>query len=75
MSANEGLQVRSPLAGTVLEVLVRIGAEVSAGEGLILLESMKMEVPVNAPVSGIVTAVPVLVGDAVSAGMTLVVLA
>lgn len=48
-------EVESEVQGTVWKVEVEVGAKVAAGDVLIILESMKMEIPVEAPVAGTVT--------------------
>jgi biotin carboxyl carrier protein len=53
---------------SVLEVVVREGDQISEGDTLVLLESMKMEIPVLAEVAGTVTKVSVSVGDVIQAG-------
>ena len=60
------------MPGTVLEVLVSPGDVVSAGQVLVLLEAMKMELAVPAPAAGTVTAVLVAAGDLVARGQALV---
>ena len=60
--------VRAEIVASVLEVVVREGDQIGAGETLVLLESMKMEIPVLAEVAGTVTAVNVSVGDVIQAG-------
>lgn len=50
-------KVRSPLTGIVLAISVKVGDAVSAGDELALLESMKMEFPVQAPAQGLVSEV------------------
>ena len=60
--------VRAPVAGRVLEPLVGAGGQVAAGAVLLVLESMKMEVPVTAPVAGTLQAWQVAEGEAVEAG-------
>jgi len=52
----------------VLEVVVREGDQISEGDTLVLLESMKMEIPVLAEVAGTVSKVSVSVGDVIQAG-------
>jgi len=68
-------EVRSPGVGTVLEVLVSVGAAVAAGEDLVVIEWMKVEIPVPAPCAGMVAAVAVAAGDHVQAGALLLTLA
>jgi biotin carboxyl carrier protein len=68
MPAVRDGEVRSPGVGTVLEVLVSEGASVTQGEELVVIESMKVEIPVSAPRSGRVAAVAVGRGDQVQAG-------
>lgn len=66
--------LRAELVGNVLDVMVHPGRRVSAGEPLVLLESMKMEIPVSSEVGGTVTQVPVQVGDVVQEGDVLAVI-
>ena len=64
--------VKAEMAGTVLEVKVKTGDKVSSGQELVVLESMKMEVPVASPVAGTVKAVRKQAGDFVNNGEGLV---
>lgn len=57
--------VRAPMPGMVAAVGVEAGQEVSAGQTLIVLESMKMENPLQAPSAGLVAELHVAVGDTV----------
>ena len=66
--------VRADLVGNVLAVLTEPGHRVGVGEPLVLLESMKMEIPVSSDVGGTVAEVAVAVGDVVQEGDVLVVL-
>lgn len=65
-------QVVANMAGTVINVLVREGDRVQAGGDVIMLESMKMEVPVATEVAGTVVSVKVNIGDFVNEGDVLV---
>ena len=49
------MEVRAELTATVWKVVVEQGATVAEGDELVILESMKMEIPVAAPVAGTVT--------------------
>ncbi|PAP78244.1 biotin/lipoyl-containing protein [Rubrivirga marina] len=65
-------EVRAPMPGLVLRVLVEPGAEVEAGQGLVVLEAMKMENELTAPAAGTVAAVHVTASDAVAKNELLV---
>ncbi|RMQ49838.1 Urea amidolyase-related protein [Pseudomonas cichorii] len=72
---EEGQQgIDSHIAGNLWQVQVQPGEQVAAGDTLVILESMKMEIPLLAPVSGIVREVRVQPGSAVRAGQRVVVL-
>ncbi|MCM3637969.1 biotin/lipoyl-binding carrier protein [Sporosarcina luteola] len=59
-------QVKAAMAGTVFTVNVAEGDEVQAGQVIIVLESMKMEIPVETEIGGKVTSINVQVGDFVN---------
>ncbi len=61
-------EVHAELVANVLRVIVKAGDTVAEGDTLVLLESMKMEIPVPAEVSGIVSEVAVSEGDVVTEG-------
>ncbi|MEO6042426.1 MAG: biotin/lipoyl-containing protein [Tepidiformaceae bacterium] len=66
--------MRSAMQGRIIEVLVAAGESVGAGDELMVIESMKMELPVQAPIAGAVRQVFVSVGDQVLDGTVLMVL-
>jgi pyruvate carboxylase subunit B len=59
-------EVRAPMPGLVLRVLVEPGQEVQAGDGLVVLEAMKMENELRAQAPGTIAAIHAAPGDAVS---------
>lgn len=61
------------MVASVQQVLVREGQHVNQGDTLVMLESMKMEIPVFAEVGGIVDEVSVSAGDVVQEGDVLVI--
>ena len=66
--AGAGKAVTSPLPGVIIEVSVKEGDAVKAGQKIAVIEAMKMENEINASVSGTVTAVLVNKGDSVLEG-------
>ncbi|SDY36005.1 urea carboxylase [Pseudomonas salomonii] len=73
LQANQ-ISVDSPIAGNLWQVQVGMGEQVSAGDVLVILESMKMEIPVVAPFAGTVREIPVQPGSGIGAGQRVVVL-
>lgn len=67
-------QVLAPMPGSVRRLLVEVGATVEAGQTLLILESMKMEVRLDAPRSGRVARLGCAEGDLVETGALLVAL-
>jgi len=70
MSVN----VTSPMPGTILQILVKVGDVVQADDELFVMEAMKMEVPVCAPGKGSVREIRVKEKDAVSPDQIVIVL-
>ena len=66
--AAGGIKVEAGAAGKVFKVEASVGQKVSKGDTVIILEAMKMEIPVVAPEDGTVASIDVAVGDAVEAG-------
>ena len=63
----------APMPGTVVSVAVEVGAEVAAGQALLVLEAMKMQHTVSAPHAGVVTEIDVRPGTQVASGEVLAV--
>jgi len=70
--AHGGSMVIAPMPGTVIRVEVAPGESVQARRSLVVLEAMKMEIPVHSPFAGTVTAVHVAAGDRIAGGTLLV---
>ncbi|MBE9542715.1 MAG: acetyl-CoA carboxylase biotin carboxyl carrier protein subunit [Proteobacteria bacterium] len=66
--------VTAPMAGKVIDVKVNVGDTVSEDDDLIILEAMKMEMPIVAPASGTVKEIKCKKGDSVGADDVLVVI-
>jgi 3-methylcrotonyl-CoA carboxylase alpha subunit len=63
--------VMSPMPATVVSINAAAGQQVAEGETVIVLEAMKMELPIKAPRAGIVKAVHCAKGDLVQPGVSL----
>jgi urea carboxylase len=71
---NGQQSVDSHIAGNLWQVQVEAGSRVAVGDVLVILESMKMEIPLLAPMAGVVREIRVQPGSAVRAGQRVVVL-
>jgi biotin carboxyl carrier protein len=67
-------RVQAPMPGKLVRVLVSAGEEVGAGQGLVVMEAMKMENEIRAPRAGRVKEAPVREGQTVETGALLVLL-
>ena len=66
--AAGGIKVTAGAAGKVFKIEAKVGHKVSKGDAVVIIEAMKMEIPVVAPEDGTVASIDVAVGDAVEAG-------
>ncbi len=69
---NRASEIRAEMVANVLSVDVAVGDTVAVGDSVLLMESMKMEIPVISETGGVVRAVKVSVGDVVQEGDLLV---
>lgn len=67
--------IKSPMAGTVWKIVATVGQDVDYGDTVAILESMKMEIPVEADSAGKVVRFLVAEGDVVDDGVALMELA
>jgi acetyl-CoA carboxylase biotin carboxyl carrier protein len=58
-------EVPSPITGSVWKIVVEVGAVISEGETIVILESMKMEIRVKSPHNGKVVEIRVKEGDSI----------
>ena len=73
-NAPSMIQVLAEMVASVVAVLTPPGAAVETGDTLVVVESMKMEIPIVAPGAGTVAAVNVAVGDVIQEGDVLAVI-
>ncbi|MBP5152166.1 MAG: acetyl-CoA carboxylase biotin carboxyl carrier protein subunit [Lachnospiraceae bacterium] len=69
--AAGSIKVEAGAAGKIFKIEKQVGASVKKGDAVIILEAMKMEIPVVAPADGTVASIDVNVGDTVESGALL----
>lgn len=65
------VKVEAGAAGKVFKIEANVGQAVKKGDAVVIIEAMKMEIPVVAPQDGTVASIDVAVGDAIEAGAVL----
>ena len=71
-SAGAGsIEVKAGAAGKVFKIEANVGQSVKKGDSVVIIEAMKMEIPVVAPEDGTVASINVAVGDAIESGAVL----
>lgn len=65
------VKVEAGAAGKVFKIEAKVGQAVKAGDAVVIIEAMKMEIPVVAPQDGTVASIDVAVGDSIEAGAVL----
>ena len=67
-------RIESLVTGTVWKLERRAGDQLAEGETILIVESMKMEIPIDAPATGVLAELRVAEGDSVTEGQVLAVL-
>lgn len=73
--AAGSIEVKAGAAGKVFKIEASVGQNVKKGEAVVIIEAMKMEIPIVAPEDGRVASIDAAVGDSVEAGDVLATLA
>lgn len=74
VAVGDGTAVNSPMSGNILDVKVKVGDAVNAGDVLLVLEAMKMENEITAPCAGTVKSLAAVKGNTVTTGDILAVI-
>jgi len=69
--ATGGTEVKAPLSGSVIDVLVSVGQTINDGDPVMLIEAMKMETEICANASGTVQSIAVKKGDSIQSDQSL----
>lgn len=70
-SSAGSIEVKAGAAGKVFKIEANVGQSVKKGDAVVIIEAMKMEIPVVAPEDGTVASIDVAVGDAIESGAVL----
>lgn len=70
-AAAGAVEVKAGAAGKVFKIEANVGQAVKRGDAVVIIEAMKMEIPVVAPEDGTVASINVAVGDAIESGAVL----
>lgn len=70
-SGAGSIEVKAGAAGKVFKIEANVGQSVKKGDAVVIIEAMKMEIPVVAPEDGTVASIEVAVGDAIESGAVL----
>lgn len=68
------MDIKAHITGTVWKIEAQVGDEVEEDDVIMILESMKMEMPIEAPADGTITEIKVKEGEAVSEGQVVAVM-
>jgi len=68
------IDLKAPMPGKIASIIVDVGSPVKEEDEVIIVDAMKMEIPVYAPVAGVIKKIEVKMGDTVNEGQVLAVL-
>ena len=70
-AAVGGTEVKAPLAGSIIDILVSVGQQVNDGDPIILIEAMKMETEIRANASGTIRSIAIKQGETIQSDQIL----
>lgn len=68
------IEIKAPMTGKIISIVVNVGDKVNADDEVIIMDAMKMEIPVYAPEDGVVKEIKVKEGDSMKTDQTLIIL-
>ncbi|PKN10394.1 MAG: acetyl-CoA carboxylase biotin carboxyl carrier protein subunit [Deltaproteobacteria bacterium HGW-Deltaproteobacteria-7] len=68
------MEIKAPMPGKIASITVSVGSQVQEEEEVIIMDAMKMEIPVYAPGAGTIKEIMVKAGDSVNEGQVLAIL-
>jgi acetyl-CoA carboxylase biotin carboxyl carrier protein len=68
------MEIKAPMTGKIISIVVNLGDKVNADDEVVIMDAMKMEIPVQSPTDGTVKEIMVKEGDSVKTDQVLIVL-
>ncbi|KFZ44226.1 acetyl-CoA carboxylase [Smithella sp. SC_K08D17] len=68
------MEIKAPLTGKVISIVVKVGDKVNTDDEVVIMDAMKMEIPIYAPADGTVKKINIKEGDSVKTDQVLVIL-
>ncbi len=68
------MEIKAPMTGKIISIVVNVGDQVKEEDEVVIMDAMKMEIPVQAPADGTVKEIKVKEGDSVKTDQVLIVL-
>lgn len=68
------MEIKAPMTGKIVSIVVNVGDEVKTEDEIIIMDAMKMEIPVYAPADGVIKDIKVKEGDSVKTDQVLMIL-
>lgn len=68
------MEIKAPMTGKIINIVVNVGDEVKAEDEVVIMDAMKMEIPVYTPVDGVVKEIKIKEGDSVKTDQILIII-
>jgi len=68
------MEIKAPMTGKIISIVVNLGDKVNADDEVVIMDAMKMEIPVQSPADGTVKEIMVKEGDSVKTDQVLIIL-
>lgn len=68
------MEIKAPMTGKIINIVVNVGDEVKTEDEVVIMDAMKMEIPVYAPADGVIKEIKIKEGDSVKTDQVLMVI-
>lgn len=67
------MEIKAPMTGKIINIVVHVGDEVKAEDEVVIMDAMKMEIPIYAPADGVIKEIKIKEGDSVKTDQILII--